>query len=281
LPAPPDDDAHHVRGLTARRHEVDERGGAIAGRELGLEDQRVVAIAPRDPRLRVDGRDLPASVLGRAEQRGEAGAAVEARPAQPVDRAVAADQRRRLAVANERVILDRGCHGRVYGAAQTMTTVSGSSRVPSNKSPEKKLDGPRFIGSAIIPSAVERFRAVRAASGDTLAVAHWFPLASHAGVRSASCPSAPDLNGQARAVEPMQSVNAASGAVAAPLAVAAALVIRPRVLADSPPAALDRPPQLRHSLTATDRAPSRVTQPPTVRGKRWMPASRFEARRTW
>jgi hypothetical protein len=107
-----------------------------------------------------------------------------------------------------------------------MTTVSGSSRVPSNKSPEKKLDGPRFIGSAIIPSAVERFRAVRAATGDTLAVAHWFSLATRVGVRSASCPSAPDLNGQRQPVEPMQSVNAASGAVAAPLAVAVVLVIR-------------------------------------------------------
>jgi hypothetical protein len=56
-------------------------GGAVAGRELGLEDQCVVAIAPPDPRLRVDGRDAPASVLGRAEQRGEARAAVETRPA--------------------------------------------------------------------------------------------------------------------------------------------------------------------------------------------------------
>jgi hypothetical protein len=63
-----------------------------------------------------------------------------------------------------------------------MTTVSGSSRVPSNKSPEKKLDGPRFIGSAIIPSAVECLRAVRAATGDTLARTHSFPLATAGGV---------------------------------------------------------------------------------------------------
>jgi hypothetical protein len=72
-----------------------------------------------------------------------------------------------------------------------MTTGSGSSRVRSDKSPEKKLDGPRFIGSAIIPSAVECFRAVRAATGDTLAVAHWFLLAIFAGVRSAFRPSRP------------------------------------------------------------------------------------------
>jgi len=49
-----------------------------------------------------------------------------------------------------------------------MTTVSGSSRVPSKKSPEKKLDGPRVIGSAIIPSAVKGVRAV-AATGHTRA----------------------------------------------------------------------------------------------------------------
>src|SRR5262249_50552423 len=213
------------------------------------------------------------AVLGGGERRGEDGAAAERRPAQPVDRAVAPDARRGLAVANERVILDGARHGRAYGAAQTMTTVSGSSRVPSSKSPEKKLDGPRFIGSAIIPSAVECFRALRVATGDALARTHWFPLATRADVRSAFCPSAPDLNGRGHAVEPMQSVTAALGAVAAPLAAAATLA--PRVLADSPRAALDRPPQLRHSLTATDRTPSQVTQPPTVRGKRWMPVSRF------
>ena len=42
----------------------------------------------------------------RAEQRGEAGAGVEAREAEPVDRAVAADERRGLAVADQRVVLD-------------------------------------------------------------------------------------------------------------------------------------------------------------------------------
>ncbi len=41
-----------------------------------------------------------------AEQGREAGVAVEARPAQPVDRAVAVDQRRGLAVADEAVVFD-------------------------------------------------------------------------------------------------------------------------------------------------------------------------------
>ena len=41
-----------------------------------------------------------------AEQRGEAGVGIEGRPAQPVDRAVAADQRRGLAIADQPVIFD-------------------------------------------------------------------------------------------------------------------------------------------------------------------------------
>ena len=45
-------------------------------------------------------------MLGLAEQRGEAGAGVEAREAAPVDRPVAADERRRLQIAEERVVLD-------------------------------------------------------------------------------------------------------------------------------------------------------------------------------
>ena len=45
-------------------------------------------------------------MLGRPEERREAGAGVEAREAAPVDRAVAADERRRLQVADERVVLD-------------------------------------------------------------------------------------------------------------------------------------------------------------------------------
>src|SRR5262249_32752145 len=98
--------------------------------------------------------------------------------------------------------------------------------------PVKQIAGEKIGRTALHrlsnhPSAVECFRALRVATGDTLARAHWFPLATRADVRSAFCPSAPDLNGRGHAVEPMQSVNAASGAVAAPLAAAAALVIRP------------------------------------------------------
>src|SRR5258705_4512619 len=49
-------------------------------------------------------------MVGRAEKLCEAGAAVESGPAQPVNRAAAGDERGRLAVADEGVILDPACH---------------------------------------------------------------------------------------------------------------------------------------------------------------------------
>ena len=91
------------------RHEIDQRDRAVLGLEVRFEDQRVGAIAPRDLGVPVARRDDEAAVLARAEQRREAGIRVEARPAQPVDRAIAADQRGALAVADQRVVFDAAC----------------------------------------------------------------------------------------------------------------------------------------------------------------------------
>ncbi len=63
------------------RHEVDQRDRPIFCLEGGLKNGRAVAIAARDPGRRVGRRDAPITVLLRAEQRGEAGIAVEARQA--------------------------------------------------------------------------------------------------------------------------------------------------------------------------------------------------------
>ena len=61
----------------------------------------------RSVRCRPPGRrDLPPAVVAVAEQRREHRARVEAGHAEPVDRAVLADQRRGLRVADERVVLD-------------------------------------------------------------------------------------------------------------------------------------------------------------------------------
>ena len=56
------------------------------------------------------GFDQPPAVLGGAEQRGKTGARIEARPAQPVDRATARDERHRLTIADDRVVLEWRAH---------------------------------------------------------------------------------------------------------------------------------------------------------------------------
>src|SRR5258706_7468925 len=94
-----------------RRHEVGEPYGAVGSRELGFQDQGIGTVAAGGPGLLVDRRDQPPTMVGRPQQRGEAGAAVEARQAQPVDRASVRDQGRGLAVADQAVILDPLRHG--------------------------------------------------------------------------------------------------------------------------------------------------------------------------
>ena len=63
-------------------------------------------VAAADLHDGIAGCNEPSPVLGTTEECREAGARVKARPAKPVDRAVATDQCCGLAVANERVVLD-------------------------------------------------------------------------------------------------------------------------------------------------------------------------------
>ena len=53
----------------------------------------------------VGGVDLPAAIFFRAEQRGEAGVGIEARRAEPVDRAIKPDERACVRIADKSVIL--------------------------------------------------------------------------------------------------------------------------------------------------------------------------------
>ena len=78
----------------------------MLGVELGLVDERVLAVAALDPLDLAAGASSQRPLLLVAEQRGEARAGVEAREAEPVDRAVAADERRGLQVADQAVVLD-------------------------------------------------------------------------------------------------------------------------------------------------------------------------------
>src|ERR687886_168984 len=71
---------------------------------------------PRGGMKSIARSEPPAAVLRRPEQGGEARAGVEAGEAEPVDGAPAADQCRRLEVADESVILDVGHRGTACGA---------------------------------------------------------------------------------------------------------------------------------------------------------------------
>jgi hypothetical protein len=104
------DDADHLGH--AWRHAVHHGGDACLRLELGLEHERVAAVrTSHAPDLARRGQ-TPATVVGGTQQRGEAGGRVETGQAEPVDRAVAADQGGGLAVTDERVVLDRqGRHG--------------------------------------------------------------------------------------------------------------------------------------------------------------------------
>jgi RNA polymerase sigma-70 factor (ECF subfamily) len=123
-------DADHVGRLVADRHRVDHLEHAAVGVEVGLQHQRVVAVAALDALHLAGGREQPAAVRRIAEQRGEAGGRVEPRQAQPVDRSVLADQRRRLRVADDGVVLDRERHcprvrSRAPNAAHLYSVVQG------------------------------------------------------------------------------------------------------------------------------------------------------------
>ena len=103
--AHPLDDAHDVRRLAARRHEVEDAHDAFRCLPGRLEHHRVVEVSAC--RLAFADRcEQPAAVLGRSEQRGEAGARVEAGETQPIDRTATLDQRSGLQVPDERIVLD-------------------------------------------------------------------------------------------------------------------------------------------------------------------------------
>ena len=77
--------ADHVGSRATRRHEVDQRDGAVSGLEGRLQDQRIAAISSRAPGHLGYRRDTPMAMLSIAEQRAEAGIGIEGRPTQPVD----------------------------------------------------------------------------------------------------------------------------------------------------------------------------------------------------
>jgi hypothetical protein len=94
------------RAPLANRHEIGQGDTAVRRVEHRLQNQGVLVVSTTGAHRRTSGRDPPASVFGRAEQRCEHSAAVKARPAQPIYRAVATDECSRRAIADQRIILD-------------------------------------------------------------------------------------------------------------------------------------------------------------------------------
>jgi hypothetical protein len=99
------DDAQKMRA-DSQCHEIHDRGIAAFCLEFGLEDQRAGAITPTDRNKRLFRSNQPPAGFSAPEQGSKACGRIETRPAKPIDRAIAADQSRGLAIADQRVILD-------------------------------------------------------------------------------------------------------------------------------------------------------------------------------
>jgi hypothetical protein len=100
------DDPDDVGGIFAFGHEIDHTNGAAVRLNIVLDDRRSVAVSPGMPACLLPGREQPVAILGTSEQRREAGAGVEARETEPVDRSVPAHQRRGVEIAQECVVFD-------------------------------------------------------------------------------------------------------------------------------------------------------------------------------
>ncbi len=112
-------DLRRVGGIERRhRHAVGHLQHAARARELGDEHVRILEIRPPD-RQQVVGRDHERPAAVGVEDAAECRRRVEAGEARPVDRAVTSDQRRRVAVSDERVVGD-AVHGpaRFLGRAE-------------------------------------------------------------------------------------------------------------------------------------------------------------------
>ena len=101
------DQAHDTGACLMSRHEVDERRGPFSILEARLQDQRVGPISPCYLGRAVLRGNQPAAMFRRAKERRETGVRIKPRPAQPINGAIATDQRGCLAVADDRVVFNR------------------------------------------------------------------------------------------------------------------------------------------------------------------------------
>src|SRR3954453_5883080 len=103
----PDDNAHNISPVVARRHAIDNGDRTVLGLVIGFQNERVAAISALDFRGLLSRAEQPAAVVRSSQKRRETGGRIEPRKAQPVDRAIQADQRGGLAIADHRILFNR------------------------------------------------------------------------------------------------------------------------------------------------------------------------------
>lgn len=117
------DQSDDRRVAVARRHEVDQSDPPVLGAEDRLQHHGALTVRATDMRRGISGVDAPPPVVRGAEQSREAGTAVEARPTQPVDGPVTANESGARAVSDQCIVFDgerqvglRGCVGTALSA---------------------------------------------------------------------------------------------------------------------------------------------------------------------
>jgi hypothetical protein len=106
-----DDVAHDARDVASGQHPVDDADpAAVRGLPDGLQEQAVLAVAAVDDACLALRGHRPGAVRVVADEAREARGRVEPGQAEPVDRPVAADERRGSGIADERVVFDRSGH---------------------------------------------------------------------------------------------------------------------------------------------------------------------------
>src|SRR6185312_9761826 len=96
-----DDDANHIRGCPAWRHEVYQGDSTIRGFEICLQNKRIVAVVSGNTCSLVRRRNQPPAVLPSTEERREACGAVKTRPAKPVDGSITSNESGSFAISQK------------------------------------------------------------------------------------------------------------------------------------------------------------------------------------
>ena len=148
---------HRRQMMVGKRHRVDDADDAAIGGEGGFEDvgARQVA-AGRVERNR--GLQLEAAAAVSVEDGGEHARRVEVRQTQPVDRPVARDQRRRPAVADQGVVLDRSVAVDAHALGSSSSSIHEPIWSPTTFSKNRDRLLNADVSSSFFDAVVEQAR---------------------------------------------------------------------------------------------------------------------------